>query len=123
MSIKNASPTSTVSSGASPTSDSTTTVHQNSAALTTCENGADTSSANKEHPNLMVNGHGNLRPAHMDPPGAKMVPVKLVSVSAEGNVRLVRVSPVKATSPTTTTTTSSGSSSVAPARTVVIKSP
>merc|ERR550532_3864468 len=54
----------------------------------------------------MLNGHngsssaGNVtvRPAHLVPPGSKMVPVKLVSVSAEGNVRLVRVSPVKSTS-------------------------
>ena len=55
---------------------------------------------------VMLNGHngssstGNVtvRPAHLVPPGSKMVPVKLVSVSAEGNVRLVRVSPVKSTS-------------------------
>jgi len=55
-------------------------------------------------PTVMLNGHNGsasnvtVRPAHLVPPGSKMVPVKLVSVSAEGNVRLVRVSPVKSTS-------------------------
>ena len=47
-------------------------------------------------------GGGGLqvRPAINVPPGAKMVPVKLVSVSGEGNMRLVRVSPVKAAATT-----------------------
>lgn len=78
---------------------------------------------------VMVNGHnGNnsssgvtVVPAHMVPSGAKMVPVKLVSVSAEGNVRLVRVSPVKATPPTASPQVTAVTTTSSP-MTVIIKS-
>ena len=58
-----------------------------------------------------------MRSAINVPAGAKMVPVKLVSVSNEGNVRLVRVSPVK-----TALHHSNDGTSVLSPRTVVIKS-
>ena len=77
---------------------------------------------------VMVNGHNSsngggvtVRPAHIVPPGAKMVPVKLVSVSAEGNLRLVRLSPVKATTSTPTVGVT-GVTAAAPPSTVIIKS-
>ena len=62
-------------------------------------------------------GLQTMRSALNVPAGAKMVPVKLVSVSGEGNVRLVRVSPVK----TALHHTNDGTSVLSP-RTVVIKS-
>ena len=77
---------------------------------------------------VMVNGHNSsngggvtVRPAHIVPPGAKMVPVKLVSVSAEGNLRLVRLSPVKTTTSTPTVGVT-GVTAAAPPSTVIIKS-
>ncbi len=82
-------------------------------------------------PPILLNGHnGNMsasvasvaspRPSHI-PPGAKMVPVKLVSVSAEGNVRLVRVSPVKTTEAMSAASSVTMTSPSGP-RTVIIKS-
>jgi hypothetical protein len=62
-------------------------------------------------------GLQTMRSALNVPAGAKMVPVKLVSVAGEGNVRLVRVSPVK----TSLHHTGDGTSVLSP-RTVVIKS-
>jgi hypothetical protein len=62
-------------------------------------------------------GLQSMRSALNVPAGAKMVPVKLVSVSGEGNVRLVRVSPVKSS-----LHNSNDGTSVLSPRTVVIKS-
>lgn len=66
------------------------------------------------------NGGGvHVRSTINVPPGAKMVPVKLVSVSGEGNMRLVRVSPVKTSAmPHSHVDTTS----VLGTRTVIIKS-
>ena len=62
-------------------------------------------------------GLQSMRSALNVPAGAKMVPVKLVSVSGDGNVRLVRVSPVKSSMHH-----SNDGTSVLSPRTVVIKS-
>ena len=61
----------------------------------------------------------NVRPALHVPPGARMVPVKLVTVPGAGNVRMLRVSPVKSGIITAVDGKMPG---VLPPRTVVIKS-
>ena len=61
----------------------------------------------------------SVRPALHVPPGARMVPVKLVTVPGAGNVRMLRVSPVKSGIITTVDGKVPG---VLPPRTVVIKS-
>ena len=55
-------------------------------------------------------------------PGSKMVPVKLVTVPGAGNVRMLRVSPVKGGEIMTASTTSGGATSFLPPRTVVLNS-
>eukprot|EP00092_Neocalanus_flemingeri_P003325 GFUD01003562.1.p1 GENE.GFUD01003562.1~~GFUD01003562.1.p1 ORF type:complete len:1769 (+),score=395.07 GFUD01003562.1:157-5463(+) len=68
-------------------------------------------------------GHSiQVRPALHVPPGARMVPVKLVTVPGAGNVRMLRVSPVKSgVFGGDVKVTSIGPSGLPP-RTVVIKS-
>jgi len=67
-------------------------------------------------------GHGiQVRPALHVPPGARMVPVKLVTVPGAGNMRMLRVSPVKSGVFSDVKVTSIGPSGLPP-RTVVIKS-
>jgi len=68
-------------------------------------------------------GHSiQVRPALHVPPGARMVPVKLVTVPGAGNVRMLRVSPVKSgVFGGDVKVTSIGTSGLPP-RTLVIKS-
>eukprot|EP00090_Calanus_glacialis_P004829 TRINITY_DN13613_c0_g1_i3.p1 TRINITY_DN13613_c0_g1~~TRINITY_DN13613_c0_g1_i3.p1 ORF type:complete len:1754 (+),score=367.34 TRINITY_DN13613_c0_g1_i3:202-5463(+) len=67
-------------------------------------------------------GHSiQVRPALHVPPGARMVPVKLVTVPGAGNMRMLRVSPVKSGVFSDVKVTSIGPSGLPP-RTVVIKS-
>ena len=73
---------------------------------------------------VSIGGLGGLsvRPALHVPPGARMVPVKLVTVPGAGNVRMLRVSPVKSGIITAVDGKMPGGSLALPPRTVVIKS-
>merc|ERR1712106_879756 len=67
-------------------------------------------------------GHSiQVRPALHVPPGARMEPVKLVTVPGAGNMRMLRVSPVKSGVFSDVKVTSIGPSGLPP-QTVVIKS-